>query len=160
MGPGDRENLFFVRLARAGVAIGFRGPERPLSWIDVDDCARGLVVLAERPEARGEAFFLASPLTTGALEIQREAARALGVRARAVRLPPLAVRGAASLAELVTGITGRRLPLNRKLAAQVLAPGWVCDPGKARERLGFEARTPLRESIARAAEWYRARGWL
>ena len=29
MGPGDRENLFFFRLARAGVAIGFRGPERP-----------------------------------------------------------------------------------------------------------------------------------
>ena len=102
MGPGDRENLFFFRLARAGVAIGFLGPERPLSWIDVDDCARGLVALAERPEARGETFFLASPATTDALEIQREAAHALGVRARAVRLPPLVVRGAAAVAELVT----------------------------------------------------------
>jgi nucleoside-diphosphate-sugar epimerase len=160
MGPGDRENLFFFRLARAGVAIGFLGPERPLSWIDVDDCARGLVALAERPEARGEAFFLASPATTDALEIQREAARALGVRARAVRLPPSVVRGAAAVAEVVTMITGRRLPLNRKLAAQVLAPGWVCDPAKARERLGFEARTPLAESIARAVAWYRARNWL
>jgi nucleoside-diphosphate-sugar epimerase len=160
MGPGDRENLLFFRLARAGVAIGFRGPERPLSWIDVDDCARGLVVLAERPEARGETFFLASPATTDALEIQREAAHALGVRARAVRLPPVVVRSAAALSELVTALTGRRLPLNRKLAAQVLAPGWVCDPGKARERLGFEARTTLADSIARAAAWYRAHGWL
>ena len=50
--------------------------------------------------------------------------------------------------------------LDRKLAAQVLAPGWVCDPAKARERLGFEARTPLAESIAAAAGWYRERGLL
>ncbi len=160
MGPGDRENLFFFRLARARLAIGFRGPERPLSWIDVDDCARGLVLLAEKPEAAGEVFFLASPATTDALSIQLEAARALGVRARAVHLPPAAVRGAAALAELVTSVSGRRLPLNRKLAAQVLAPGWVCDPQKARARLGFEATTPLSESIARAAAWYRAHGWL
>jgi nucleoside-diphosphate-sugar epimerase len=48
------------------------------------------------------------------------------------------------------------LPLNRKLAAQVLAPGWVCDPAKARALLGFEARTSLSSSIARAAQWYRA----
>ena len=47
-----------------------------------------------------------------------------------------------------------------KLAAQVLAPGWVCDPSKARSRLGFEARTPLAESIARAARWYVEKGWL
>ncbi len=160
MGPGDRENLLFFRLARAGVAIGFRGPERPLSWIDVDDCARGLVVLAEHPEARGEPFFLASPAIIDALEIQREAARALGVRARTVRLPPPVVRGAAAIAELVTAVTGRRLPLNRKLATQALAEGWVCDPTKARARLGFEARTPFAESIARAAAWYHARGWL
>ena len=32
----------------------------------------------------------------------------------------------------------------------------MCDPAKARERLGFEARTPLADSIARAAAWYRA----
>ncbi|WP_242336014.1 MULTISPECIES: NAD(P)-dependent oxidoreductase [unclassified Anaeromyxobacter] len=160
MGPGDRENLFLFRLARAGLAIGLRGPERPLSWIDVDDCARGMILLAEKPEAAGEAFFLASPVTTDALSIQLEAARALGVRARTVKVPPAAVRGAAALAELVTSTTGRRLPLNRKLAAQALAPGWVCDPGKARARLGFEARTPLSDSIARAAAWYRARGWL
>ena len=75
-------------------------------------------------------------------------------------LPAGAVRGAAALAELVTRVSGRRLPLNRKLAAQVLAPGWVCDPGKARARLGFEAATPLSESIARAVAWYRDRGWL
>jgi len=158
MGPGDRENLLFFRIARAGLALSFG--DRPLSWIDVDDCARGFLLLAGRPEARGEAFFLASPEPTSAEGLMREAARALGVRARRVRVPAALLRAAALAADLATRLTGRRLPLNRKLAAQVLAPGWVCDPSKARARLGFEATTTLAASIDRAARWYRAHGWL
>lgn len=158
MGPGDRENLLFFRIAKAGLAIGFTGPERPLSWIDVDDCAAGFLLAAERPEAAGESFFLASETPTSAPGLMLEAARALGVRARLVRLPPLALRGAAAAADLVTRATGRRLPLNRKLAAQVLASGWVCDAGKARQRLGFATPTSLSESIDRAAHWYRTHG--
>jgi nucleoside-diphosphate-sugar epimerase len=158
MGPGDRENLLFFRVAAAGLALSFG--DRPLSWIDVDDCARGLLLLAERPEAAGEAFFLASPEVTSAEGLMREAGRALGVRARRVRVPAALLRGAAAAADVVTRVTGRKLPLNRKLAAQVLAPGWVCDPAKARRLLGFEARTPLADSVARAARWYREHAWL
>jgi nucleoside-diphosphate-sugar epimerase len=158
MGPGDRENLLFFRIARAGLALSFG--DRPLSWIDVDDCARGFLLLAERPEAVGEAFFLASPEHTTAEGLMREAARALGVRAWRVPVPAMVLRAAAAAADVATRVTGRRLPLNRKLAEQVLAPGWVCDPSKARERLRFEARTPLADSIARAAVWYREHGWV
>jgi nucleoside-diphosphate-sugar epimerase len=158
MGPGDRENLLFFRIARAGLALDFG--DRPLSWIDVDDCARGLLLLAERPEAVGEVFFLASPEPTSAAGLMEEAARALGRRARRVRVPAALLRGAARAADLVTDLTGTRLPLNRKLAAQVLAPGWRCDPAKARARLGFVAETSLAASMTRAAEWYRVHGWL
>ncbi len=158
MGPGDRENFLFFRIAKAGFALSFG--DRPLSWIDVDDCARGFLLLAERDEARGEAFFLASPETTSAEPLMRECARALAVGARRVRVPDAVLRGAAAVADLVSDLSGRKLPLNRKLAAQVLAPGWVCDPGKARARLGFEARTPLAESVAAAAAWYREHAWL
>ncbi len=158
MGPGDRENLLFFRIARRGLALSFG--DRPLSWIDVDDCARGFLLLAEREEARGEVFFLASPETTTAEALMGEIGRALGVRTRRVPVPAPVLTALAAAAEVVGGAIGRRLPLNRKLAAQILAPGWVCDPSKARERLGFEASTPLSASIARAAAWYRERGWL
>ncbi len=90
----------------------------------------------------------------------REAARALGIRARRVPVPAPLLRAAGAAADVVTRLTGRKLPLNRKLAAQVLAPGWVCDPAKARRLLGFEATTPLAESIGRAARWSRERGWV
>ncbi len=142
MGPGDRENLLFFRIARAGLVLDFG--DRPLSWIDVDDCARAFLLLAGRPEAVGEAFFLASPETTTTAGLMAEAARALGVRARRIRVPDAALRALAAAAEAVTRATGRRLPLNRKLATQVLAPGWVCDPGEgadaARVRGAHHAR--------------------
>ncbi len=159
MGPGDRENLLFFRLARAGWALEFGGP-RPLSWIDVDDCARGLLLLADRPEAVGEAFFLASDERTTTQGLMLAAAVALGVEARRVDVPGPLLSGAAALADLITRVTRRPLPLNRKLARQVLAPGWVCDTAKARARLGFSATTTLAESMARAAAWYLERGWL
>jgi nucleoside-diphosphate-sugar epimerase len=160
MGPGDRENLLFFRIASRGAVLRFLGGERPLSWIDVDDCARGLVVLAEHPAAVGEAFFLASPEPTSVLALQLAIASALGVRARRLPVPPLALRALAAIADVISAVGPRKLPLNRKLARQVLAPGWLCDPSKARERLGFEARVPLRDSIERAARSYRELGWI
>ncbi len=157
-GPGDRENLLFFRIAAKGIHLSFGGEERPRSWIDVEDCARGFVLLAERPEAAGQAFFLASGETTGIEGLQREIARSRGVATRTVVVPPALLRAVGSAADVVSRATGRRLPINRKLAEQVLAPGWVCDTEKARRLLGFEAGVGLRESVRRSAEWYREQG--
>ncbi len=160
VGPGDRENLFFFKLVRAGFLLGVSGPPRPLSFVDVEDCARGLVLLAERPAAVGESFFLASSERTDLEALQGEVARALGVRPRRVRVPVAALRAAAAVADGASLVLRTRLPLNRKLAEQILAPGWTCDPSKARKLLGFVARVSLAESIGRAARWYRDQGWL
>ncbi|HSM94389.1 MAG TPA: NAD-dependent epimerase/dehydratase family protein [Anaeromyxobacteraceae bacterium] len=160
MGPGDRENLLFFRIAARGVVLAIGGHERPLSWIDVDDCARGMLALGDHPAAVGESFFLASPEPTSVVGLQQAIAAALGARARRVPVPERALHAAALLSEAFTRFGGRRLPLNRKLVRQILAPGWVCDPSKARERLGFLAQTPLADSLARAAAWYRAHGLL
>jgi nucleoside-diphosphate-sugar epimerase len=159
-GPGDKENLLFFRIAAKGIHLAFGRRDRPLSWVDVEDCARGMVLLAERPEAVGQAFFIASPDLTGIEGLQREVARALGVTTRTVNVPPAVLRGIGSLADVASKLLGRHLPINRKLAEQVLAPGWVCDPGKARRVLGFEARVGLAESIDRSAAWYREAGWI
>ncbi len=160
LGPGDRENLLFFRIAARGVALRFGGGERPLSWIDVDDCARGFELLGERSEAAGQAFFLASRERTTITGLQREVARAFGVRVREVPVPAAALTAAAWVADALTKTTGRRLPLNRKLARQVLAAGWTCSTGKAERLLAFQARTPLADSVARSARFYEQQGWL
>jgi len=159
-GPGDRENLLFFRIARRGVVLSFGGEPRPLSFVDVEDCARGLAVLASHPAAVGQAFFLASPERTSVEGLQREVARALGVNPVTVPVPPALLRMVGSAADVLSQVLDRHLPINRKLAEQVLAPGWVCDPGKARDLLGFEARVGLAASIDRSARWYVAQGWI
>jgi nucleoside-diphosphate-sugar epimerase len=159
-GPGDRENLLFFRIVRRGIVLAFGREPRPLSFVDVEDCVRGLAVLATHPAAVGQAFFVASPERTSVEGLQREVARALGVSPVTVPVPAALLRAAGSIADVLSQVLDRHLPLNRKLAEQVLAPGWVCDPGKARDLLGFEARVGLAASIDRSARWYAARGWI
>lgn len=160
LGPGDRENLVFFRMVKRGVRLEVGGGPRPLSVVDVDDVVDLLLLLATRPEAVGEAFFAPGPDQTTLEEIQRLGAEVLGARTRVLRLSPRRLRALAAMADGFSRLTGRHLPLNRKLARQLLAPAWTCSGEKARARLGWVPRIDARTSIARSAAWYQARGWL
>jgi nucleoside-diphosphate-sugar epimerase len=160
LGPGDRENLVFFRLVKRGLRLEIAGGPRPLSVVDVDDVVELLLVQAVRPEAVGEVFFAPGPDRTSLEEIQALGAEVLGVRTRTLRLSPRRLRALAAMADGFSRLTGKHLPLNRKLARQLLAPAWTCSGEKARERLGWVPRIDARTSIARSAAWYQAQGWL
>jgi dihydroflavonol-4-reductase len=159
-GPGDRENLPFFKLVRKGVQLQLGGGPRPLSLVDVDDVVELLVRAAQRPEAVGEAFFAAAEGTTTFEKIQDQIADELHTRARRVYLPQLALRTAAIAADLFSTVSRRHLPLNRKLARQLLAPAWTCATDKALRRLGFQARITAEESVRRSARWYQEHQWI
>ena len=160
LGPGDRENLVFFRLVKRGIRLEVGGGPRPLSVVDVDDVVGLLLLLAVRPEAVGEAFFSPGPDETTLEEIQTLGAEVLGVRPRTLRLSPGRLRALAAMADGFSQLTGKHLPLNRKLARQLLAPAWTCSGEKARARLGWIPRIDARTSIARSAAWYQAHDWL
>jgi dihydroflavonol-4-reductase len=160
LGPGDRENLTFFKLGKQGIRLELKGGPRPLSLVDVEDVVDLLLVLAERPEALGEAFFCAGPERLTLEEMQDVGAKALGFTTRTWRLSPGVLTALAAAADGVTRLTGRKLPLNRKLARQLLAPAWTCSGAKAERLLGFRPRRNLADSITRSGEWYRAQGWL
>jgi dihydroflavonol-4-reductase len=160
LGPRDRENLVFFKLIRRGIRLAIGGGPRPLSVVDVDDVVDFLILVAERPEAVGEAFFCPGPGTTTLEEIQDQGALVLGVHPRTVHLSPAVLKTLAALADLASRATGRHLALNRKLARQLLAPAWTCSGEKAATRLGWRPKVPLQESIARSARWYQSEGWL
>ncbi|HVP60295.1 MAG TPA: NAD-dependent epimerase/dehydratase family protein [Myxococcaceae bacterium] len=160
LGPGDRENLVLFRLVKRGIRLEIGGGPRPLSVVDVDDVVELLLLLAVRPEAVGEAYFAPGPDQTTLEEIQALGAEVLGVRTHVLRLSPRRLRALAALADGFSRVTGKHLPLNRKLARQLLAPAWTCSGEKARARLGWVPRIDARSSIARSAAWYQAHGWL
>jgi len=160
IGPGDRENLTFFKLVKRGIVLRILGPERRLSMVDVDDVVDQLLLQGDLPQAVGEAFFCASEETLTVEALMNEAARLLQVRTRTVPLPPAVLRALGSGADLISNLTGRKLPLNRKLARQLLAPGWTCSIEKAKRVLGYRPKRTVHEALARSAESYLAHGWL
>ena len=160
LGPGDRENLPFFKLGNAGIRLAIGGGPRPLSLVDVEDVVDFLVLALEHPAADGEAFFVTSPEVMTFEALQDAGARALGRRTRTLPLSPLVLRALASGADVVSRTTGRHLPLNRKLARQLLAPAWTCSGEKAARLLGFHAARGLQASVERSVAWYRAKDWL
>ncbi len=159
LGPGDRENLAFFKVVAKGFKLSIGGGPRPFSTIDVEDVVKALILMADNPAAVGEAFFVSRDETT--LEgIQDEVARVLGLSPRPIRLPQALFKALASGADVISRATGKHLPLNRKMAQQLLAPGWTCSTRKAKEKLGFQASVPLAASVASSARFYRERGWV
>jgi len=160
VGPGDRENLTFFKLAQRGIVLRLGGPERCLSMVDVEDVVGLLLLQADRKEAVGEAFFGSSGATTTLEGLMRLIAEVLGVKARTVPLPEAVLKALGSGADVVSRMTGKKLKLSRKLAQQLLAPGWTCSIEKAQRVLGYQPKVSLRESAQRSAEGYRRAGWL
>jgi dihydroflavonol-4-reductase len=161
LGPGDRENLAFVKLVNRGFILELTGAPRRLSFIDVDDVAQGFAVLGTHPAAEREVFFVTSPQTLTLTQLQDIIAQTLGKKFR-LRVPvaPAALRSAAWAADHLSRLTGKHLPLNHKLSEQLLAAGWWCSDEKARARLGFSASINLEESMARSVRWYVEHAWL
>jgi dihydroflavonol-4-reductase len=160
LGPGDRENLVFFRLVRKGIRLSIGGGPRPLSLVDVEDVANFLILLAQNPRAEGEAFFVAAPETMTLEDIEDHVAKTLGVVPRTLSVPPFALRTLALLADVASPLLRRRLPLNRKLARQLLAPAWTCSSAKAERLLGFRPTISIADSIDRSAAWYQRHGWV
>ena len=145
---------------KAAIRLEIAGGPRPLTLVDVEDVVDLLLVLAERPEALGQAFFVGGTQNLTMEELQDIGARELGAHPRTVKLAPWMLKGLAATADMVTQVTGRKLPLNRKLARQLLAPAWTCSGAKAERLLGFRPKRDLADSIRRSARWYREQGWL
>ena len=84
----------------------------------------------------------------------------LGVSPRTLYLPELVLSALGSTADVLTRLTGRKLPINKKLARQLLAPGWHCSIEKARRVLGYDPKVPLVDSVHRSSVHYHEAGWL
>jgi nucleoside-diphosphate-sugar epimerase len=126
--------------------------DQPHTLHFLPDLARGLVTLAERPEADGEIWHLpaAPPLTAQQFFdlIFDAAGRPTPARAQPLAPPMLAIAGLFS-------------PLMRELREttyQFRAP-FVVDSSKFERAFGVLESTAHREAIERTVQWFRSRGW-
>jgi nucleoside-diphosphate-sugar epimerase len=158
-GPRDRDLYQFFRLAARGFLPMPTGPARPLQLVHVEDLADAVLRAATVPGATG-IMHIAEDRAHAWEEIARMVARAVGRRARIVKIPAALISRVAAWSEWWAGITGAATIFNRDKARELLAPGWLCETEHARMQLGFVARVPLAEGLERTAIWYRNEGWL
>ena len=139
-GPGDNFDLetshVIPALIRKMTEARDQGDREVVLWGDgsptreflfVEDCADGLLLAAERYDG-------AEPVNLGTGD-------------------EIAIRDLAELVAEATGFHGEVVWDTSKPNGQ---PRRRLDTSRARERFGFEARTPLREGIERTVAWFQA----
>jgi dihydroflavonol-4-reductase len=124
------------------------------SAIDVDDCAEGHLLAAEKGRV-GERYILSSHNVTFS-DFVALVCKVAGSKPPKLRLPKSAVIGAAFLYEQWARKKGEAPPATIK-ATQYMHAEISFDNRKAREELGLPV-TPLEASVRRAVEWFRANG--
>lgn len=154
-GPGRATGTGRILLAAANRRLRLLF-DTAISIVDIDDCARGHILAAERGST-GERYLL-----SGAVLSMREAMRLLSAETGRDLSPwyvtPGVVMTAASLLERLARLTGRHPPLCRE-AARVMLHGHSYDGTKAQRELGL-AYTPISDTIRRTLDWFDNEGLL
>ncbi len=154
-GPGRSTGTgaLFLAAARGRIRILV---DTTISLVDIDDCARGHLLAAERGVV-GERYILSGAVLT-VRQAEREIRLSLGRRKSPWFLHPNVVRAAAPLADGAARIVGKQSLLCPE-SAQVMLNGHRYDGTKATRELGLDY-TPVEDTLARTIDWFRSEGLL
>jgi nucleoside-diphosphate-sugar epimerase len=159
-GPRDDGFLSLFQAVKRGVVPHFIGSLAALSMIYAKDLAQAVVVCLTHPAAAQRTYYAASPDVLHGEAFSREIARQMKARTVTVPLPAPVLWVACLVQEGVSQLIRRPNILGLQKYRELRAPGWVCDPSRLRDELGFVAATPHAEGIAETLAWYRQHGWL
>lgn len=129
--------------------------ETGLNIIDVDDCARGHILAAEKGTI-GEKYLLGGE-NLMLKEILSLLAGITGEAAPQIRLPYTPVLLAAACSTFLSHFTGKE-PMIPLTAVRMAKKIMFFSPAKAERDLGLPKR-PAREALARSVAWYRENGY-
>lgn len=152
-GPGRTTGTgaIFLAVARGDLPLLV---DTTVSVVDIDDCARGHLLAAEKGES-GRRYVLSGPVVT-IREVVRRLNEILGRRRTPWFLKPEALTALAPIVDMVFRGSGRQSPLCTE-SARVLLHGHHYDGARAKTELGLEY-TDLDDTLARTLKWFRTEG--
>jgi nucleoside-diphosphate-sugar epimerase len=158
-GPRDAE---FLRLFKAVKhhLLPKPGGAQALSLVFVKDLAEAVVTCLTHPAAAGRTYSVASREVVTAQTMAKEIAAQMGVWTLPLPLPGVLVSAFCLAQELWSRLTGKPSVLSLQKAAELRAPGWVCDPSLLEREIGCACATTLKSGIAQTLAWYRQHHWL
>lgn len=151
-GPGDTEMRDMFRLARLGLA--FLPPPGRVSLIHVDDLARLLVLLAERPGGH-ELYEVDDGETLTHADLAAAIGRAVGRRVMPMHLPKPLMRVAARIDRKFRG-NGAKLTLDR--VEYLSHPDWTARVDHRPPATLWTPQIPLDQGMAQTARAYAIAG--
>jgi nucleoside-diphosphate-sugar epimerase len=161
-GPGDVETLALFKAVGRGFGAMLGGPEARFSLIQVDDLVAAIARTLDDPTTEGRVLELDDGKEGGHSwpGMIQAAADAMGVRARAVRIPRpvLQALGVANL--LLSALPGYVPMLTPGKVREIVHADWVSEPGDKTHIRGWQPVWPLDRGFAATVAWYRERRWL
>ncbi|HLF60656.1 MAG TPA: NAD-dependent epimerase/dehydratase family protein [Acidimicrobiia bacterium] len=130
--------------------------ETTISIIDIDDCARGHLLAADRGQPGARYLLSGATLTMG--EALTLLARVGGLSSKPRFLPGSVVSALAGVVEVGARALGRRPPVCREMV-RALRHGHRYDGTRATRELGL-GYLPVEETVQRTIDWFRAQGLL
>jgi nucleoside-diphosphate-sugar epimerase len=159
-GPRDTAFLPLFKAIKAHIQPRFGSGRQALSLVFVKDLAEAVVTCLTHPAAAGKTFYVASPEVTSAQELAGEIAAQMKAWTLPLPLPVAALWLLCCAQDGVSRLTRKPGMLGRQKYAELRAPGWVCDPDRLRQELGFVCGSTLKSGITTTLAWYRRQGWL
>ena len=154
-GPGRSTGSGALLLEAARGRLPFL-VDTTLSLVDIDDCAKGHVLAAER--GRDGERYLLSGGSVSVRQVVSVLSRLSGRRWSPLYLRPGLVTAMAPVVELVARVVGKQTPICPE-SARVLLNGHRYDGAKATRDLGL-SYTPIEHTLERAVAWFGSEGLL
>jgi len=127
-----------------------------VSIVDIDDCASGHVLAAERGVGRQR--YLLNGSSSSISELLNRFNEITGRNLAPRFLPGWVASAGATPIEFAARVTKRRPPVCREMV-RVLRAGHIYDGSRATRELGL-GYTPLETTISRTVDWFREQGLL
>ena len=159
-GPRDEDFLEFFRWIRKGILPAYGRRRKTLSLCAAKDVVQAITLAAATEVRSGEIFNIAASKPATWDEVGETAARILGRKLVRVRIPAWAAFVIAAASTGAGRARGKPTALNLGKFKDMRPDHWEADVRKARELLGFEARTPLEEGLRETMDWYVRNGLL
>jgi nucleoside-diphosphate-sugar epimerase len=155
-GPGDQLN--FGRTAdrlRAGRQVIVGSGNNAIPLVYVTDVIQGLLLALDQDDAGGQAYNITNNRPLTQREFLEAIAQEIGARVPRLRIPYTALYATAYAAERFAMLSrARREPLVTRHGVALFGGDNRHTINKARQELGYQPRTDLREGLRRAALWY------
>jgi nucleoside-diphosphate-sugar epimerase len=159
-GPGDRDFLELFKLCYRGFSLHIGKSHRPLNMIYSEELADFITTAIINPKSKNEIFFATDTYVYSHHEIVKAISEAMGKKNLAITIPETIAKGIFSISDFWARITRRPSILNLEKFKEITADAWTADPSKAKELLGWQPESKLKQQMRETFQWYKENHWL